>query len=60
MLAEGRWFETKEAGHFAQPSLVYVCSGAGNGTRTRDILLDWVLTATRICPKSSPQMNTPA
>ena len=37
--ADGRWLETKEAGRFAQPSLVYVCVGAGNGTRTRDPLL---------------------
>ena len=29
----------KEAGRNAQPSLMYMCSGAGNGTRTRDPLL---------------------
>jgi len=27
------------AGQNARPSLVYMCSGAGNGTRTRDPLL---------------------
>ncbi len=37
--AGGRWFETKEAGRNAQPSLMYMYSGAGNGTRTRDPLL---------------------
>ena len=37
--ADGRWLETKEAGRNAQPSLMYMCSGAGNGTRTRDPLL---------------------
>ena len=42
--ADGRRFETKEAGRNAQPSLMYMCSGAGNGTRTRDPLLGkaWV------------------
>ena len=37
--ADGRWLETKEAGHFAQPSYMYMCSGAGKGTRTPDPLL---------------------
>jgi hypothetical protein len=30
---------SRRAGQNAQPSLMYVCSGAGNGTRTRDPLL---------------------
>jgi len=37
--ADGRSFEAKKAGRTAQPSLMYMCPGAGNGTRTRDPLL---------------------
>jgi len=43
--ADGRSFEAKKAGRFAQPSLMYMCPGAGNGTRTRDPLLGKIMPA---------------
>ena len=37
--ADGWPSAMQKAGRNAQPSLMYICSGAGDGIRTRDVLL---------------------
>ncbi len=53
--ADGRLFEAKKAGRNAQPSSMYMCSGAGNGTRTRDPLLGKIVPAPlNLCEPQRP------